>query len=70
MVGVSVIAGFFVHPAVGVGLAILAGGRLLILRREEQKIRAEELATASKSSTATEKLPSSVRKKSGPHGKD
>jgi len=34
---VSVVGGFLVHPAVGVGLALLAGIRLWILHREERR---------------------------------
>jgi len=43
----SVVGGFFIHPAIGVGLAILAALRLWILRREERRLKQEEPFTTS-----------------------
>jgi len=42
IVGISAVFGFLVHPAIGVGLTVLAGGRLFILRRQMQREAKEE----------------------------
>jgi hypothetical protein len=41
IIAISAISGFFVHPAVGIGLTILAALRLWILRREERRLKQE-----------------------------
>ena len=45
IIGVCAVAGFFINPAVGIGLAVLAGLRLFFLRREMRRQANEEAAT-------------------------
>jgi hypothetical protein len=42
IVAVSAAAGFFINPAIGLGLAVLAGIRLYALRKELRRQSAEE----------------------------
>jgi hypothetical protein len=51
IVALSTIGGFFINPAVGIGLAILAGFRLYVLRRELRRQAADESDDSSTSAS-------------------